>query len=211
MSALDFDRLKAARVMTSPFEHLIVPEFVKPDELPQLHRDFPEIPGPGSYPVATLTPGDTMASLLRELRGNEIGDILSLKFDLDLASLPIMTTLRGHCRETDGKIHTDSKGKMITMLIYLNPVWEADGGRLRLLRGPDDLEDFETELPPDAGTMLVFRCAANAWHGHKPYRGERRTIQQNWVANRSYLRREMTRHRVSALFKGARRLAAGRA
>lgn len=199
---LDFARLKASKVISAPFEHIIVPDFVPGEALEKIHPDFPEISGPGSFPVAGLHGGPSFTGLLEALRSCEITDILSEKFDIDLASHPIMTTIRGHCRTTDGKIHTDSKGKMITMLLYLNPVWEADGGRLRLLRQADDIENYETELPPNAGTLLVFRCTPDAWHGHKPFTGQRRTIQQNWVVNRSYLRREMTRHRVSAFFKG---------
>jgi hypothetical protein len=202
MSALDFDRLRAGEVSTAPFEHLIVPEFVRTSHIEDVTRDFPNIAGPGSYPAREAIGGPTFNNLLEDLRGNEITDILSEKFDLDLASHPIMTTLRGQCRTNDGKIHVDSKGKMITMLIYLNPVWDADGGRLRLLRSPTNIDDYETELPPNAGTMLVFRCTPDAWHGHKPFSGTRRTIQQNWVVNRAYLRREMARHRVSAFLKG---------
>ena len=201
MSALDFDRLRECEVQASPFPHMIIPEFVRGRDLDAIHADFPGIAGPGSFPVASLDAGPIFTDLLDNLRGREITDILSDKFDLDLASHPVMTTIRGHCRPTDGKIHVDSKGKMITMLIYLNPVWDADGGRLRLLNNPDDIEDFETELPPDAGTALIFRCTPDAWHGHRPFDGERRTIQQNWVVNNAYLRREMTRHRVSAFFK----------
>ena len=35
--------------------------------------------------------------------------------------------------------------------------WEADGGRLRLLRRPDDLNDMIAEVPPTAGTLIAFR------------------------------------------------------
>ncbi len=200
--SFDFARLKASELRSSPFSHLIVPDFVHGDALEDIHKDFPEIAGPGSFPVTGLEGGPSFVQLLEALRGCEITDILSEKFDIDLASHPIMTTIRGHCRSTDGKIHIDSKGKMITMLLYLNKSWEADGGRLRLLRQPDNIDNYETELPPNAGTLLVFRCTPDAWHGHKAYSGPRRTIQQNWVVNRSYLRRETTRHRISAFFKG---------
>ena len=67
-----------------------------------------------------------------------------------------MITVRGRSDGKDGRIHTDSATKIITLLLYLNPSWEA-AGRLRLLRGPDDLDDYAAEVPPLAGTMLAFR------------------------------------------------------
>jgi hypothetical protein len=115
-----------------------------------------------------------------------------------------MVTVRGQCRPTDGKIHTDSTGKLVTVLLYINGGWSAPGGRLRLLRTSTDIEDYAVEVPPDAGTLLAFRCTDNAWHGHKPFEGARRSIQLNWVRDAAYLRKEQIRHRVSAFFKRAR-------
>ena len=43
------------------------------------------------------------------------------KFELDLTGRPTITTVRGRCDPGDGKIHTDSKTKIITVLIYMNP------------------------------------------------------------------------------------------
>ena len=40
-----------------------------------------------------------------------------------------MITVRGCCSEKDGKIHTDSKTKIISLLIYLNSSWGNTGGR----------------------------------------------------------------------------------
>ena len=92
-----------------------------------------------------------------------------------------MYTVRGFVREKDGSIHTDSTTKIITVLLYMNERWQEDAGRLRLLRGPDDLEDYVAEVPPYGGTLLVFRRADNSWHGHKPISGPRRAVQLNWV------------------------------
>ena len=110
-------------------------------------------------------------------------------------------TLRGQSRETDGAIHTDSKTKLVTALIYLNSAWESDGGRLRMLNGPADIEDYVAEVPPEAGTLVAFRCAGNAWHGHKPFVGQRRSIQLNWLTDGGVLKRELRRHAFSAWTK----------
>ena len=112
-----------------------------------------------------------------------------------------MVTVRGRARPTDGQIHIDSTGKLVTVLLYMNPAWEDPGGQLRLLRSPDNLEDYAVEVPPAEGTFLAFPCIHNAWHGHQPFDGERRTIQLNWVNSQSYKRREQVRHSISAFFK----------
>ena len=112
-----------------------------------------------------------------------------------------MVTLRGRSRAKDGRIHTDSSSKIITALIYMNANWESDSGRLRLLRGPDDIEDYLAEIPPQRGTLLAFRCSENAYHGHKPFVGERRSVQLNWLTDEAVLKRELSRHGFSALIK----------
>ncbi len=57
------------------------------------------------------------------------------------------------------------------------------------------------ELPPVAGTLLAFKRSDNSWHGHKPFTGERRVIQLNWVTDEEIVRREQRRHRFSAMMK----------
>ncbi len=75
------------------------------------------------------------------------------------------------------------------------------GGRLRLLRSADNLDDAIMEVPPAEGTLLAFKRADNSWHGHKPFAGERRVIQFNWVTSEGDRRLAMLRHHVSAPFK----------
>lgn len=109
-----------------------------------------------------------------------------------------MITIRAHSHKTDGNIHTDAPVKKGTALIYLNEEWDSAGGRLRLLRNPDDIEDYAAEVPPDSRTLLLFRRSDNSWHGHKPFVGPRRTVQINWVtdaamASKRYRRVTVTR------------------
>jgi SM-20-related protein len=91
--------------------------------------------------------------------------------------------------------------KIITVLIYMNSTWERPGGRLRLLRSGNNLDDIIVEVPPVEGTLLAFRRAENSWHGHEPFVGERRVIQFNWVMSEGSRQIVMLRHRASASFK----------
>ncbi len=201
---LDFPALEAATLQHDPFDHLIVPGFLKPDAVADIEAAFPAIDRPGSFPLKSLSYGDAFRRLSEALQGPEMAKAMGDKFDMDLINQPSMLTVRGYCKPSDGQIHTDSLGKLITVLIYINDSWNADGGRLRLLRSADDIEDYSAEVPPDAGTMLAFRCSENAWHGHKPFDGQRRSMQLNWVRDAAYLRKEQFRHRVSALVKKVR-------
>ena len=120
---------------------------------------------------------------------------------MDLKGRPTMVTVRGRSGTRDGNIHTDAASKIITVLLYMNPRWEEPGGRLRLLRSPDDIEDAIVEAPPVAGTLVAFRRSDNSYHGHKPFVGPRRVIQLNWVTDRGTVGREILRHRASAWLK----------
>jgi hypothetical protein len=201
MLVLDYQTLRAAPLQRDPFDYVIVPGAVRRDALGEIHRDFPKVDRAGSLPLAGLEYGPAFARLIDELRGPEMSAAMADIFGIDLERRHTMVTVRARCRERDGRIHTDSKGKLLTVLVYLNETWEAGGGRLRLLRSPDDIDDYVAEVPPDDGTLLAFRCSDNAWHGHKTYSGVRRAIQLNWVVDEGYLRREQRRHRFSALCK----------
>ncbi len=200
---LDLDALRGAALQREPFDHLVVPRFITADTLAAIGQDFPKGIGPGSYPLSALRFGPAFQRLCDAIQGEAMSEALGEKFGLPLADRPTMITVRGQCRATDGKIHTDSAGKLVTVLLYINDGWDEQGGRLRLLRSPDDIEDYAVEVPPDAGTMLAFRCSENAWHGHKSFEGQRRSLQLNWVRDAAYLRKERFRHRVSAFFKKA--------
>lgn len=201
---LDMAVLRETPLQTAPFDHVVVPRFIDPETLRRVAVDFPAITGGGSYPVQSLRGGDAFNALADTVQDAAMSAAIGEKFGVSLTDRPTMLTVRGRCRPTDGKIHTDSLGKLVTVLIYLNDDWDAEGGQLRLLRSPDDIEDFAVEVPPDGGSMVAFRCSENAWHGHKPFDGTRRSIQLNWVRNSWYLRKERFRHGVSAIFKKAK-------
>ena len=200
-SVLDLDRLRAAPLVREPFEFVVVEEFLRRHVLAPLLADFPEIRGHGSYPVESLEYGPAFAHLVAALTGAELRCAIEEKFGIELGDRPTLLTLRGSSDGKDGRIHTDSASKIITLLLYMNPDWDHAEGRLRLLRGPDDLEDYAVEVAPLAGTMLAFRRSERSFHGHRAHLGERRSLQLNWVTDPSVVRRELGRHRWSARWK----------
>jgi hypothetical protein len=201
MSFLNLDTFKAASLVTEPFDYVIVPRFVRPEALHLIDRDYPYILSPGSFPLSQLSYGPVFQRFIDELESVELRNAFEEKFKIGLAGRPTTVTVRGRCASKDGQIHRDSVSKLITVLIYMNSSWEAPGGRLRLLRSSNDLEDMITEIPPVEGTMLAFKRAENSWHGHKPFVGVRRVIQFNWVTAEKDQRIAMFRHRVSSAVK----------
>ena len=200
----DYLRLQAFRatpLVREPFQHLIVPGFISPEGLAAINADYPRISSSGSFPVDQVSFGAQFQNLLDELESDDFRAAFEEKFSLDLAGRPTVTTVRGRCDSSDGRIHTDSTSKIITVLIYMNESWDQPGGRLRLLRSANNLNDIIVEVPPIAGTMLAFKRSKNSWHGHEPFVGERRVIQFNWVTSEGNRQIAMLRHHASASFK----------
>lgn len=198
---LDLDRLRASPLRQDPFDFVIVDDFIRAEHLPALCADFPAVRRHGSFPLAALSCGAAFAGLAAELEGEALRRAIEQKFAIDLAGRPTVITVRGRSDGKDGRIHTDSATKLITLLLYMNPHWDERAGRLRLLRRVDDLDDCAAEIPPLAGTMVAFRRSEASFHGHYPHKGERRSVQLNWVTDPAVVRRELGRHRWSARLK----------
>ena len=201
MNLLDLDALARATLHRDPFDHLVVRDFIGEADLGAVLRDFPRIDDAGLLPVAATAYGPAFARLIAEIESAALSRAFSEKFGLALSPRQMMTTVRGQCDERDGRIHADSRSKLVTALLYLNEPWAAQGGRLRLLRGAEDIEDAVAEVPPDGGTLVAFRRTDRSFHGHTPYRGARRYVMFNWMADRAAARREILRHRLSAAMK----------
>jgi SM-20-related protein len=201
---LDYQALEAAPLVSAPFAHVLVRDFISKSDLARIGADFPAVPGPGSHPPEAFALKGHFAALMDELAGVAFRRAVEKKFFIDLTGRGYLATIRGELRATDGAVHTDSKSKLITALLYLNEDWAAAGGRLRLLRSADTLDDPFLEISPIGGTLLLFRRADNSWHGHNPYAGKRRAIQVNWLDDQATAARESRRHFVSTRIKQAR-------
>ncbi len=204
MAILDLAAFRSTPASQDPFAHVIVPAFVPSSQLDGVLADLPQMAKGGSFPIGSLKLGVQARAMLAELEGAAFRDAVAEKFGLDLAGAVTMTTLRGRSREKDGRVHTDSTAKRVTVLLYLNretDAWQAHQGCLRLLRLPDSLDDYVAEVPPVNGTLLVFPNTANAWHGHKQFVGQRYVVQLNYMTGNAAARAEIRRHRISAFIK----------
>jgi SM-20-related protein len=200
MTMLNLTALEAAPLATEPYTYTIVPNFLPKAGLQSVVANYPKLKA-GSYPLEEVDVTPQLKSLIDELDSPAFEALIERKFNVELAGKPKMYSLRGYCRATDGKIHTDSKDKIITVLLYLNDGWQDGGGRLRLLKNGSSLADYVAEVPPDNGTLLVFKRSDNSWHGHESFEGERRSIQMNWMVSEGKRGFHKLRHQLSARFK----------
>lgn len=200
---LDLAAVVRTPLERDPFDHLVVPDFIRPQGLAAINADYPDISGPGNVKLEDLRYGPAFADLIAALGGAAFRERMSAKFGVDLTRLPQTITVRRFCEKTDGHIHVDHRTKVVTMILYFNQSWESDGGRLRFLRSADDIENYAVEVNPMGGTMLAFRRTDKSFHGHKPFVGERRIVQLAWVEDGLVARAEK---RVNRLSKPLRRL-----
>lgn len=204
MVQLDYAALDAACVQADPFTHLVVRRFVGPDLLSGVLQDLPAIGKGGLFAIDSLQIGPAARDLVTQIQSPRFCQAIAGKFGIDLDGAPTLTTLRGRSRAKDGRIHTDSKSKRVTVLLYLNrdrDAWHRHEGCLRLLRGPDDIEDYVVEVPPADGNMVVFLNGTSAWHGYRRYVGTRHVLQLNYMTSEAVAHFESRRHRLSAIAK----------
>lgn len=199
---LDIETLSAAPVATEPFAYMTCAGALSRGALEAVSADFPAISEPGLFPLSQLRYGGAFRQLIDELRGPAMRSLMERSFDVDLSGKPLMITVRGYCQRRDGRIHVDSKDKLVTGLLYLNePTWPAEGGRLRLLRERHDLDTVIAEISPAGGNLVAFKSSEQAWHGHAPFEGARRYIMFNWLRSGAAMAVNTGRHTLSAMAK----------
>jgi len=203
---INLDALSAAPLSESPFPFVVVPNFVRAEYMTALAQDFPDIRSRGSFPLKQTAGGATFKRLTDELASDALRAAIEEKFALSLAERFTLITVRGMADRRDGRIHTDTKSKFLTLLLYLNPTWEAEGGQLRILKNGRNLNDYVVEIPPTFGTCLIFKVTDNCWHGHKPFRGARRVLQLNYIRDEAALQRHQLRHNLTARLKHLKQL-----
>lgn len=201
MPILDWNLLEAARLEREPFDHLRLEHVIRPEAAAAVSADFPEIRDRGSFSLRDARPGPVLADLIAELESDRFRALMARLFDVDLTGRATLVTLRGASGPNDGSIHTDSKTKILSLLLYLNPDWTGGEGQLRLLRDGESLDSVAVEIPATMGSLVVFRRCDNSWHGHTRYVGPRRVLQLNYLVSRQTGLLADLRHRASAVWK----------
>ena len=198
---LNFELIKKAEINSEFYPFFTVQDvFLNKQDHKRVAADFPNLNKGGSFPSSSVSYGESIQSLLDYLEGDQMRNILENKFGIDLKDKPVVSTFRGYSRIKDGKIHSDSKTKIITVLLYLNEKWDESNGLLRMLKENNNIDNYITEIPASMGSMVAFKVTNDCWHGFIPYEGKRCSIQLNYLYKEA-LSQHKIRHKLSSFFK----------
>lgn len=201
MNILDTTELASAAIRKEPYPYFYLERSVNPEHLQPLIADFPQLDKGGSFNIEDVQTSDFFRRFVDQFDSAEVRRILGDKLDVDLEDKPMMATLRGYSRARDGRIHTDSRTKLITVLVYLNEDWKPETGRLRILRNATDMDDYVDELLPGPSSLVAFRVTDNCWHGYPGFEGKRQSVQINFLAGEGVRAKHRFFHRISAWLK----------
>lgn len=197
---INIDLINTTPLKMQPFPYFTIEQSMLDKELMGLVQNFPIINSGGSFNKEDLELSEHYHSLHDSLDSDFFRQALSKKFKVNVITSPIMLTYRGFSRTKDGRVHTDSKTKLLTILIYFNDGWAAESGKLRILNS-NDMSDIAEEINPTAGSMVAFKVTDNCWHGYPSFEGTRNAIQVNFLANEAASKKHKFFHKISAKLK----------
>lgn len=124
---INLDAISKTEVTREPFGFFATSGVLQDQDLESIRVDFPRIEKPGIFPLSALEYEPAFAKLIDEIRSPELAELMGEKFAVDLTGLPLMITVRGRAQAKDGRIHTDTKDKVVN----LPPLSERQMGRGR--------------------------------------------------------------------------------
>jgi hypothetical protein len=191
-------------VRQQPFPFMIAHGQLPDEARSDLERDFPKYTSAGFFPYDASDCGPSVNALVTQMITPAFARAIGRYLDIDnLGQYPTLVTLCRALNKRHGTIHTDSRSKVATALLYLNPQWpDTSDGCLRFLNKIDNIDDLAApELKPLYGEFAVFKRCDNSFHGHLPYEGERRVIQVAWLTSEEEKLRKTKRGKFSRAFK----------
>jgi hypothetical protein len=175
-----------------------------PADASMLEHDFPHYSGAGFFPHDMLDCGPAINALIAALTAPAFSDAVGQLLGIEcLSQFPVLITLCRSLNLRHGTIHTDSRSKVASLLLYLNPDWKnGSAGCLRFLSKADDIDaTVSPEVRPVYGAFAAFQRTENSFHGHLPFEGERRVIQVAWLQDAAAVKRKRKRGRLSRMVK----------
>ena len=162
---LDPARLGRADTLCThePFDFLVAHGQLPPAMQAALLADFPKYRGAGFFPFEAADCGPSIRQLVAEATAPEFARALGERLGLPgLDQHPTLVTLCRSLNRRHGTIHTDSKSKLATALIYLSPEWpHGSAGALRFLAQPDAIDaQVAQELAPLYGNSPYLTLGA---------------------------------------------------
>ena len=198
---LRYDAVEAAPLELTPFPHVVSSDVLPQARRAELERDFPDISITGFVPPEDYPAGEAFDELVADVTSPAFAALLGNKFGIDLVSKPTLVTVRKWSETAAGRPHTDGADKLVTALVYLNRDWAPQTGCLRILPSEDIDAPGAREVKPMFGNFVAFQRSDRSWHGHLPFKGERRVLQVAWCVSEEAIARKRKRHGQSSLLK----------
>ena len=191
-------------VLRQPFPFMVAHGQLPDEARSDLDRDFPRYSSAGFFPYDPRDCGPSVNTLIADMTAPAFAGAVGSRLGIDnLHQYPTLVTVCRLLNKRHGTIHTDSRSKVATALIYLSAQWpDTSDGCLRFLHKIDDIDSLiAPELIPLYGEFAVFKRCDNSFHGHLPYEGERRVIQVAWLTSEDEKLRKTKRGKFSRAFK----------
>ena len=203
---IDVARLDDPRteIHEQPFPFLIAEGQLPTDAAADLDRDFPRYDSAGFFPYTPEDCGPSINAVVEAMTSPGYARALGDKLDVEgLDRYPVLVTICQSLNKRHGTIHTDSRSKVASALLYLSPDWpHGSAGSLRFLNRIDSIDDLAApEVLPVYGALVAFKRADNSFHGHLPFEGERRVIQFAWLTSEEEKLRKTQRGKFSRWLK----------
>ncbi len=199
---LDEAAIEAAKVNATPYEWAYTPAAIPNRFVDQVLADAPRIPDRGGYALPDLKYGPEFAGIVNDLLSDRFRKIVEKKFGMDLSKSPPSLVMMGNTSGmyNEGYPHTDSRHKIVTVILGLTRAWPFERGRMRILNGPD-IGDCAFEFAPEFGGLCMFKVCGKSWHGFLPQKGPRMSLQLCYCDSEDYVKKEYRRHHISAVLK----------
>jgi hypothetical protein len=203
---VDVARLDDPRttVHEQPFPFLITEGQLPPEAAAGLDQDFPRYDSAGFFPYTPEDCGPSINAVVEAMTSPEYARALGDRLGVEgLDRYPVLVTICQSLNKRHGTIHTDSRSKVASALLYLSPDWpHGSAGSLRFLNRIDSIDDLAApEVLPVYGALVAFKRTDNSFHGHLPFEGERRVIQFAWLTSEEEKLRKMQRGKFSRWLK----------
>ena len=198
-----FEKAEAV-IRSEPFPYTVVKGALPESARATIAADFPNYDRSGFFPYQTSECGPSVQRIVDEMQSPAFADARGDRLGVPrLSQYPAIVTIRKLSKETDGRIHNDSNSTIVTALLYLNDTWpDTSDGCFRFLSSPESFDhQVGEEVKPLYGTFTAFRRTETSWHGHLPYKGERRVIQVAWLTSKEEFERKMKQGRVTRFLK----------
>jgi SM-20-related protein len=172
----------AAGLSSRPFRWGLYRDFVTPGLARALAADFPDDgfflsapPGSGKcfqfrdlYSDGAVRGGDALAAswkeVLTKLASDEYRHSVAAACDVPLDGTSVSIGAAVYENGYYLRPHTDRAFRLITQVIYLNPLWLGQwGGRLLLLNSSDE-DDIAATVSPLLGHSVIFIRSVHSWH-----------------------------------------------